>query len=134
MPSIDWSSDVRTADLANVAAPGRVDAGAGQRYVEVPVQVYGTLEDGEQPFNRRGSVTLHRTAEIPGATAEDKSWHIVKSDVAPRSEERRVGKECVSTCRSRWSPYHYKNNNKEHTKNTQTEHTLTEALNQSHNN
>src|SRR3546814_3018987 len=24
-----------------------------------------------------------------------------------RSEERRVGKECVSTCRSRWSPYHY---------------------------
>src|SRR3546814_20275456 len=25
---------------------------------------------------------------------------------AERSEERRVGKECVSTCRSRWSPYH----------------------------
>src|SRR3546814_9439665 len=25
---------------------------------------------------------------------------------ADRSEERRVGKECVSTCRSRWSPYH----------------------------
>src|SRR3546814_3872154 len=25
---------------------------------------------------------------------------------AARSEERRVGKECVSTCRSRWSPYH----------------------------
>src|SRR3546814_16189993 len=27
------------------------------------------------------------------------------STVAVRSEERRVGKECVSTCRSRWSPY-----------------------------
>src|SRR3546814_7290489 len=26
--------------------------------------------------------------------------------VSIRSEERRVGKECVSTCRSRWSPYH----------------------------
>src|SRR3546814_13079443 len=26
--------------------------------------------------------------------------------IARRSEERRVGKECVSTCRSRWSPYH----------------------------
>src|SRR3546814_4964457 len=26
--------------------------------------------------------------------------------IAIRSEERRVGKECVSTCRSRWSPYH----------------------------
>src|SRR3546814_3967699 len=29
---------------------------------------------------------------------------VITSD--PRSEERRVGKECVSTCRSRWSPYH----------------------------
>src|SRR3546814_19472292 len=28
-----------------------------------------------------------------------------------RSEERRVGKECVSTCRSRWSPYHQKKKN-----------------------
>src|SRR3546814_12791461 len=28
-----------------------------------------------------------------------------------RSEERRVGKECVSTCRYRWSPYHSKKNN-----------------------
>src|SRR3546814_20241847 len=28
-----------------------------------------------------------------------------------RSEERRVGKECVSTCRSRWSPYHSKKTN-----------------------
>src|SRR3546814_14531460 len=32
-----------------------------------------------------------------------------------RSEERRVGKECVSTCRSTWSPYHYtKHRNKRH--------------------
>src|SRR3546814_19324112 len=30
-----------------------------------------------------------------------------------RSEERRVGKEGVSTCRSRWSPYHYKKKTKE---------------------
>src|SRR3546814_1630848 len=29
-----------------------------------------------------------------------------------RSEARRVGKECVSTCRSRWSPYHSKKNKK----------------------
>src|SRR3546814_13221171 len=27
-----------------------------------------------------------------------------------RSEERRVGKECVRTCRYRWTPYHYKTN------------------------
>src|SRR3546814_13978719 len=31
--------------------------------------------------------------------------------LAVRSEERRVGQECVSTCRSRWSPYHSKNKN-----------------------
>src|SRR3546814_20581905 len=29
-----------------------------------------------------------------------------ESMLRQRSEERRVGKECVSTCRSRWSPYH----------------------------
>src|SRR3546814_15901279 len=32
--------------------------------------------------------------------------------VNSRSEERRVGKECVSTCSSRWSPYHEKKKNK----------------------
>src|SRR3546814_7568554 len=32
--------------------------------------------------------------------------HSFRSCPARRSEERRVGKECVSTCRSRWSPYH----------------------------
>src|SRR3546814_21094892 len=30
----------------------------------------------------------------------------LRADDATRSEERRVGKECVSTCRSRWSRYH----------------------------
>src|SRR3546814_4537956 len=37
----------------------------------------------------------------PGALA---SVALFAKDI--RSEERRVGKECVSTCRSRWSPYH----------------------------
>src|SRR3546814_13434173 len=31
---------------------------------------------------------------------------VIAAHLAERSEERRVGKECVSTCRSRWSPYH----------------------------
>src|SRR3546814_17948120 len=41
-----------------------------------------------------------------------------KPDVAAqmRSEERRVGKECASTCRSRWYPYHYKKNRTQHKK------------------
>src|SRR3546814_3993198 len=32
--------------------------------------------------------------------------HFAPQALDMRSEERRVGKECVSTCRSRWSPYH----------------------------
>ena len=40
-----------------------------------------------------------KTAEI----IAQKQQAVVQID---RSEERRVGKECVSTCRSRWSPYH----------------------------
>src|SRR3546814_17370990 len=36
---------------------------------------------------------------------------------AGSSEERRVGKECVSTCRSRWSPYHSQKNNTSTTNN-----------------
>src|SRR3546814_20728033 len=35
-------------------------------------------------------------------------WVADECRIQGRSEERRVGKECVSTCRSRWSPYHYK--------------------------
>src|SRR3546814_14818600 len=35
----------------------------------------------------------------------DIDW-IMHVNLIGRSEERRVGKECVSTCRSRWSPYH----------------------------
>src|SRR3546814_12488547 len=35
------------------------------------------------------------------------------ASISGRSEERRVGKECVSTCRSRWSQYHEKKKKKE---------------------
>src|SRR3546814_8254379 len=41
------------------------------------------------------------------ATAQSVETGMTDSGLAiTRSEERRVGKECVSTCRSRWSPYH----------------------------
>src|SRR3546814_13955309 len=39
---------------------------------------------------------------------EDADVMVAGGAEAARSEERRVGKECVSTCRSRWSPYHSK--------------------------
>src|SRR3546814_1070503 len=46
---------------------------------------------------------------VPGATPKKPASGLIayRRPSAPgRSEERRVGKECVSTCRSRWSPYH----------------------------
>ena len=71
---------------AEIGAPGRVDAGAGQRYVTVPVKTYGTLRTGK-PFAMAGNVTLHRTADIDGATAEQKSWRINTSELKPRPAE-----------------------------------------------
>src|SRR3546814_11798713 len=46
---------------------------------------------------------LKREADAPRPA---RSRHWLMWGTAARSEERRVGKECVSTCRSRWSPYH----------------------------
>src|SRR3546814_20006451 len=45
-------------------------------------------------------------SEIPSVTHVDYSARIQTVHHETRSEECRVGKECVSTCRSRWSPYH----------------------------
>src|SRR3546814_12802249 len=33
-------------------------------------------------------------------------WQVIAASAVARSEERRVGQECVSQCRSRWAPYH----------------------------
>ena len=56
----------------------------------------GTTHLGLPVFN-----TVHEAVQATGATAT-----MIYVPAPFRSEERRVGKECVSTCRSRWSPYH----------------------------
>src|SRR3546814_14603016 len=43
---------------------------------------------------------------ISSYVGENKLFEQLYMEGKLRSEERRVGKECVSTCRSRWSPYH----------------------------
>src|SRR3546814_1601169 len=49
----------------------------------------------------------YRVEEIYSAEVLNKSFEIDPGfNIRERSEERRVGKECVSTCRSRWSPSH----------------------------
>ncbi|WP_230635533.1 hypothetical protein [Sphingomonas sp. Leaf4] len=68
---------------ATIGTPGRIDAGAGQRYIDIPVRVTGRLRDGT-PVVLEGPVTLHRTGDIDGATAEQRSWRISASALKPR--------------------------------------------------
>src|SRR3546814_3697445 len=81
----DWSSDVCSSDLVRLGQPGFQGNGihAGAFEPVAGELIFGGLEDGLFVFLTN----------------------------AARSEERRVGKECVSTCRSRWSPSHYKKKN-----------------------
>src|SRR3546814_6005894 len=64
------------------------------------------------PICMRALTAINR-ALVDAAAAVDHALNGEEHDgqeetpaVTVRSEERRVGKECVSTCRSRWSPYH----------------------------
>ena len=41
-----------------------------------------------------------------GLPTDAGNYYLSEDDHVTRSEERRVGKECTTTCRSRWSPYH----------------------------
>src|SRR3546814_15776455 len=55
---------------------------------------------------------LRWDVQFTGTTDQIEVWPIPASNgmrLQVRSDERRVGKECVSTCSSRWSPYHYNN-------------------------
>jgi hypothetical protein len=60
---------------ANIGAPGRTEGAAGSLYVDVPVQLYGRLRSGK-PFNALGTMTLRRVNDVPGSSAQQRSWHI----------------------------------------------------------
>src|SRR3546814_2630238 len=51
------------------------------------------------------SIESEERAVTHGAASLDPLLAVTSAALDDRSEERRVGKECVSTCRSRWSPY-----------------------------
>src|SRR3546814_21078260 len=96
----DWSSDVCSSDLYGQKA------NAYSVFAEATYEVVDNLflvAGGRYSKDKREAFLSSPTA----APIHGKSHF---SDVSPRavirSEERRVGKECVSTCRSRWSPYH----------------------------
>src|SRR3546814_12509779 len=90
----DWSSDVCSSDLLEHA---REDAqscvGGGQR-------------QRDRGGRRRGRA-VRQLVEQPGDPEEGEV--VAARGGVGRSAERRGGKECVSTCRTRWSTYHLKN-------------------------
>jgi hypothetical protein len=68
---------------SEVGAPGETEGAAGSIYVDIPFRLYGKLKSGE-PFNQLGTVTLRRVNDVPGSTAEQREWHIYRSEVQPR--------------------------------------------------
>src|SRR3546814_17196596 len=107
----DWSSDGCSSDLILVAAV----LAAGARAPAASVQL-AALDEGASG-GRAGDQELPWTSLVRDVQKglRDLGYYKGPIDGRPnsaRSEERRGGKECVSTCRSRWSPYHYKKKKK----------------------
>src|SRR3546814_12810123 len=92
----DWSSDVCSSDLVDqlLDEHGLADAGAAEQADLAALGVGSEEIDDLDAGDEDGA--LGRLVDEQGR---------VRVDGGRRSEERRVGKECVRTCRSRWSPY-----------------------------
>lgn len=71
----------------DIGEPGRVDAGAGQRHIEIPVTVTARLRDGNKPVRMEGELTLHRTAAIDGTLQVDRRWRIRDASFDPQPPE-----------------------------------------------
>src|SRR3546814_14270056 len=105
----DWSSDVCSSDL-HQGITAKLGLGAWREGDEALVNdwwglLHNQAADFTLSFRHLGGV-----AESPDAFLELFSDRVAArawlDQYQTRSEERRVGKECVSTCRSRWSPDH----------------------------
>src|SRR3546814_18641856 len=103
----DWSSDVCSSDLAGFTdGIGHDDGLAGRLGLDEHGRVLLDRRalagaEAERGFGLRGGAHLDRALD------KMDDWPPPRQiDLEDRSEERRVGKECVSTCRSGWSPYH----------------------------
>src|SRR3546814_7672493 len=94
----DWSSDVCSSDL--------LERPVGDPLRKIPA-VDGGLYIHQNPILLESlqNCSIQFLDEFPVGHGEDDRVQVAQI-VQSRSEERRVGKECVSTCRSRWSPYH----------------------------
>src|SRR3546814_17526412 len=107
----DWSSDVCSSDLEAVdpfAEQAQHQCGIARRQAGLDHKIARRAVAPEQP-HREAAAALTAFVHRDGGLAGEIADHAER-----RSEERRVGQECVSTCRSRWSPYHSKKK-KQHT-------------------
>src|SRR3546814_18915601 len=95
----DWSSDVCSSDLQK---PGATDTESGLPFDACLGAGIGELKPSTFQVSMHA---VHRNdrARFYAVLAPALALRPV---FCARSEERRVGKECVSPCRSRWSPYH----------------------------
>src|SRR3546814_7952413 len=132
----DWSSDVCSSDLPRLLCLDHAEAGAGagdgggrggggpSRTPRAPRRPAAQRPPGSRPAGRTCAGDLElwgcgRPYHFPAAGAAAarhlsltrlKWWRhhltyfMLKHEISYK--DRRVGKECVSTCRSRWSPYH----------------------------
>src|SRR3546814_14779071 len=93
----DWSSDVCSSDLL----------GSHQISPWIEVSPATTAQEWKV-FPSDDDLRRLRRGELHGGVVKirEEVLCVESRDGSGRSEERRVGKECVSTCRSRWSPYH----------------------------
>src|SRR3546814_14249326 len=99
----DWSSDVCSSDLGFTQwVVEHFDLPGGPDLLGAGVQMTGDVAAYEKAKLRILNGAHSSLAYIGLALGHDS----VADAMGDRSEERRVGKECVSTCRSRWSPYH----------------------------
>src|SRR3546814_6969182 len=99
----DWSSDVCSADRVTQPEIWVAAAGSGENWGGA--QIWVSTDD--VTYQQLGTITEPATQGV--LTADLPTYAGTNPDMTntcSRSEERRVGKECVSTCRSRWSPYH----------------------------
>src|SRR3546814_5510938 len=102
----DWSSDVCSSDLPDVAGPRQPLLAAAV------AALVGRPGQSAEAAHRLavGELARERLAvqQVGGSKAQPvhPRQQLEAARLLARSEERRVGKECVSTCRSRWSPYH----------------------------
>src|SRR3546814_14309667 len=96
----DWSSDVCSSDLAL-----RLDQGEWALVVDELGKPGGWIDVTGVERVRAGK-SLDSSVSAGGSLFTPDGDLRQALDAAIRSEERRVGKECVSKCRSRLSPYH----------------------------